>query len=62
MIDEMDADDEAEKNSSRGKDSHDKDEEKDKVVDLKDDGKNPNGNNVHKKRRRKNVESRDVST
>ena len=59
---ELDADDEAEKNSSRrskGKDSLDKDEEKDKVVDLKDQDA---GQVVHKKRRRKNVESRDVST
>jgi len=33
------------------------DEEKDKVLDLKDDNV---GNVIHKKRRRKNVESRDV--
>ena len=33
------------------------DEERDKVLDLKDDNV---GNVIHKKRRRKNVESRDV--
>ena len=37
----------------------DKDEEKDKVCELRDP---ETGNIIHKKRRRKNVESRDVCT
>ena len=44
---------------SKGKDSMDNDEEKDKVAELKNDG---NGQTVHKKRRRKNVESKDAAT
>ena len=62
-LEENDADDEGclEKGSlsKRVKDSE-KDEEKDKVVDLEDEHKN--GNVIHKKRRRKNVDCRDVST
>jgi hypothetical protein len=51
---ENDADDE------QGPDKTPKsDEERDKVLDLKDDNV---GNVIHKKRRRKNVESRDVQT
>ena len=37
----------------------DKEEEQDKVLELKDQD---TGNVIHKKRRRKNVESRDVQT
>jgi hypothetical protein len=44
--------------TSKGKDSN-KEEEKDKVCELRDP---ETGNLVHKKRRRKNVESRDVYT
>jgi hypothetical protein len=44
--------------ASKGKQS-DKDEEKDKVCELRDP---ETGNIIHKKRRRKNVESRDVYT
>jgi len=58
-IEEMEGDDEGVKNSSKAKDSNDNDEEKDKVGELKDDN---NGHTVHKKRRRKNVESKDAQT
>lgn len=67
-IDENDheADDEGDKGSNKngkGKES-DKDEEKDQVIPLNDriEMRDGDGNIIHKKRRRKNVESRDVST
>ena len=59
-IDEEDGDGEDDaKNSANPKESNElKDEEKDKVIELKDE----HNVTVHKKRRRKNVESRDAWT
>ena len=54
-IEENDADDE----KDTIKKDEEKEEEKDQVLELKDQD---NGNVIHKKRRRKNVESRDACT
>ena len=54
----LDADDEAETNK-KDEDDKDKLEEKDQVLELRDQD---SGNVIHKKRRRKNVESKDAVT